>query len=34
MSKKEFFPPRPTTNPTIYAYEMIGVPTHKRLLKI
>lgn len=25
MSKKEFFPPRPSTNPTIYAYELIGV---------
>ena len=34
MSKKEFFPPRPTTNPTIYAYELVGVSTHKGLLKI
>ena len=34
MSKKEFFPPRPTTNPTIYAYELVGVETHKGLLKI
>jgi len=34
MSKKEFFPPRPTTNPTIYAYELVGVDTHKGLLKI
>lgn len=25
MSKKEFFPPRPSTNPTIYAYELVGV---------
>lgn len=24
MSKKEFFPPRPSTNPTIYAYELVG----------
>lgn len=34
MSKKEFFPPRPSTNPTIYAYELVGVVTHKGLLKI
>lgn len=34
MSKKEFFPPRPITNPTIYAYELIGIATHKGLLKI
>lgn len=34
MSKKEFFPPRPSTNPTIYAYELVGVATHKGLLKI
>ena len=34
MSKKEFFPPRPTTNPTIYAYELVGVSTHKELMKI
>ena len=34
MSKKKFFPPRPSTNPTIYAYELVGVATHKGLLKI
>ena len=34
MSKKEFFPPRPLTNPTIYAYELVDVATHKGLLKI
>ena len=34
MSKKEFFPPRPSTNPTIYAYELVGVTTHKGFLKI
>ena len=34
MSKKEFFPPRTSTNPTIYAYELVGVATHKDLLKI
>jgi hypothetical protein len=31
---KEFFPPRPEANPTIYAYELIGVDTHKGLLKV
>ena len=34
MAKKEFFPPRPSTNPTIYAYELVGVSTHTGLLKI
>lgn len=31
---KKFFPLRPTVNPTIYAYELIGVNTHTGLLKI
>jgi hypothetical protein len=31
---KEFFPQRPKTNPTVYAYELVDVPTHKGLLKI
>lgn len=34
MSNKEFFPSRPSTNPSIYAYELEGVSTHKGLLKI
>jgi hypothetical protein len=34
MSKKDFFPPRPLTNPTIYAYELVGVDTHKGWIKI
>lgn len=34
MNKKKFFPPRPSTNPTIYAYELVDVATHKGLLKI
>jgi len=34
MNNKDFFPPRPSTNPTIYAYELVGVDTHKGLLKI
>ena len=34
MIKKEFFPQRPEANPTIYAYELIGVSTHSGLLKI
>lgn len=33
MSNK-FFPPRPDSNPTIYVYELIGVPTHFGLLKV
>ena len=32
--KKEFFPPRPSVNPTIYAYELVDVNTHIGLLKI
>lgn len=31
---KDFFPPKPDVNPTIYAYELIGVETHKGLLKV
>jgi hypothetical protein len=34
MSNIEFFPPRPSINPTIYAYELVGVSTHSGLLKI
>jgi hypothetical protein len=34
MNKKDFFPPRPETNPTIYAYELVSVPSHAGLLKI
>lgn len=34
MSKKEFFPPRPDTKPTIYVYELIDVPTHTGLVKV
>lgn len=34
MSKKEFFPPRPSVNPTIYAYELVEVATHTGLIKI
>lgn len=34
MTKKEFFPSRPSINPTIYAYELVGVSTHLGLLKI
>lgn len=32
--KDEFFPLRKSTNPTIYAYELVGVATHIGLLKI
>ena len=31
---KNFFPPRPEANPTIYAYELTGVASHKGLLKV
>ncbi|MFN4146964.1 MAG: GIY-YIG nuclease family protein [Runella sp.] len=34
MTQKTFFPPRPSTCPTIYAYELVGVATHAGLLKI
>jgi hypothetical protein len=34
MAAKNFFPARPLTHPTIYAYELIGVSTHTGLLKI
>lgn len=34
MSKRVFFPPRPSANPTIYAYELVNVATHNGLLKI
>lgn len=33
-SNKVFFPPRPDFNPVIYAYELVGIDTHKGLLKI
>jgi hypothetical protein len=31
---KDFFPPKPLIEPTIYAYELIGVDSHKGLLKV
>ena len=34
MHNKEFFPLRPEANPTIYAYELPDVATHKGWLKI
>ncbi|WP_262245435.1 GIY-YIG nuclease family protein [Parapedobacter soli] len=34
MTNSEFFPSRPSANPTIYAYELEGVSTHIGLLKI
>jgi len=30
----EFFPPKPEIAPTIYAYELPGVPSHKGYLKV
>ena len=32
--KNDFFPQRPESSPTIYAYELVGVTSHKGLLKI
>jgi hypothetical protein len=34
MSNKDFFPPRPEANPTIYAYELPGIPYKEGYLKI
>ena len=34
MSKRDFFPPRPSTNPIIYAYELPGIPYKEGMLKI
>lgn len=34
MIIKPFFPSRPSTNPTIYAYELKGVETHKGWIKV
>jgi hypothetical protein len=34
MSKKEFFPPRPSVNPTIYAYELPNDSKRKGQIKI
>jgi hypothetical protein len=31
---KDFFPPKPNINPTIYTYELSGVETHQGLLKV
>ncbi len=31
---KEFFPQRPDANPTIYAYELVDVASHRGLLKV
>lgn len=34
MIKKDFFPSRPDATPTIYAYQLDGVESHKGLLKV
>ena len=34
MSNREFFPARVFVNPTIYAYELVGVTTHEGQIKI
>ena len=32
--KQKFFPQRPAVTPTIYAYRLIGVDSHKGYLKV
>ena len=32
--EQKFFPQRPTVTPTIYAYRLIGVDSHKGYLKV
>lgn len=34
MAKEDFFPQRIDATPTIYVYQLIGVDTHKNLLKV
>ncbi|MDI6827458.1 MAG: GIY-YIG nuclease family protein [Armatimonadota bacterium] len=34
MKSDTFFPRRPEAQPTVYAYELVGVETHKGLLKV
>lgn len=34
MVQNEFFPQRPTITPTIYAYRLVGVESHKGYLKV
>lgn len=34
MIKKEFFPPKTSLNPKIYAYKLLDVPSHEGFLKI
>ena len=34
MNIDKFFPPKPDVKPTIYAYELVDVPSHKGLLKV
>ncbi len=34
MSDMEFFPQRPESHPTVYAYEFIGVDSHKGYIKV
>ena len=31
---QNFFPQRPTVTPTIYAYKLVGVESHKGFLKV
>ena len=34
MAETEFFPQRPSITPTIYAYKLDGVDSHKGYIKV
>ena len=34
MAEMEFFPQRPESHPTIYAYEFVGVASHQGYIKV
>ena len=34
MPDMEFFPQRPESHPTVYAYEFVGVDSHKGYIKV
>lgn len=34
MPEMDFFPQRPESHPTVYAYEFVGVASHKGYIKV
>ena len=34
MPELEFFPQRPNAHPVVYAYELLGVASHKGYIKV